>query len=145
MKVGAVAAPGVASVVDVAASPSLPGLVILHGCDDVLIDGPRLFQIGLGVRGFDDFQRPGFDLVVERHEAVWLQPSGHVTVRTVIRGGERTIVTEQWIDVFPSLDFESEGHAEAGRLWVFHFNAQYLISILRRVKRVRALRFDAKV
>src|SRR5262249_12303649 len=145
MKVGAVAPPGVASVVDVAASPSLPGLVILHGRDDVLIDGASLFQTGLGVRGFDDFLRPGFDLVVERHEAVWPQLSGHVRVRPVLLGSERTIFTEQLIDVFPSLDVEAEGHAEAGRLWASHFNAKYLISILRRVKRVRVRGFDAKV
>ena len=72
MEVCAVAAPGVARIIDVAASPALPALVVLHGGDDVIVNGPGFLQVGLCARRIHDLQRPLLDLTVNRHQPVRL-------------------------------------------------------------------------
>ena len=75
VKVRAVAATRVARVVDIASSPALTGFVVLHGCDDVIVDRARFFEISFRASSIYHFFGPLFDLTVDRHKSIRLKPT----------------------------------------------------------------------
>src|ERR1051326_8721505 len=74
MEIGAVAPPLRAGVVDVPATPPLPALVVLHRRDHVIVDSPRHLEIGVRMRRLHHFARPFADLIIERNQAIGLEP-----------------------------------------------------------------------
>src|SRR5580658_3767687 len=73
MEIGTVAATRFAGVVDIAAAPALARLVIFHGSYDVVVNGSRHLEIGLGVGRLHHFASHFAYVVVKRHEPIGAQ------------------------------------------------------------------------
>src|SRR4029078_3928407 len=62
VKVRAVAASSITGVVDVTASPTLAGLVVFYGCNNMVIDGTCFLQVSFSAGRIYYFLRPLLDL-----------------------------------------------------------------------------------
>src|SRR4029077_13085095 len=75
VEIGAVATAVFARIVDIAAAPALPALVVLHGRDHVVVNGARHLEIGFRMRPVHHLMGPCANLVVERYQTVWFEPA----------------------------------------------------------------------
>jgi hypothetical protein len=101
----------------------------------VVVDGARLLKVGLSIGRVHHLLRPPSDLVVERHQAVWLEPARHVRVALLFEGGEARL-PQAGLDVLAARRVEAHGDGEALRRRVLDAEVQDAVAVPRRLNLV---------
>ena len=126
VEVGAVAPLGVAGPGDVAVPPAGAALVVRHRLLHVVVDGARLFEVGPLALGHRPGQR--LDAVVERHQAVRLQPLRGVRGHGPGRPGGKTggeVVVERLPAAHPHVHL----HGHLGLFGVGHREVEHRVAV----------------
>lgn len=129
VKIRTVAASRVARIINIAASPALSAFVVFDGCDHMIVNGARFFQIGFGISGGGDFLRSLFDFAVNRNQSVRQEPALYIRI-TILFCRVRFCVAQPVLNVFAAHGIEFDEDCEIFRLNVFQSDVQQFVAII---------------